>query len=105
MPGLCETCNPIIVVDRKFCPYRHGLEMKACGAKERASECPNCESCRVELAAWKKAVADGRAHYPTDVFPEDGKSLDCKSAAFARGLFDQVVEDAEEAIRAVKEAE
>ncbi|HVT78423.1 MAG TPA: hypothetical protein VHD87_15405 [Acidimicrobiales bacterium] len=45
---------------------------------------------------FRRAVAHVRAHYPTDVFPEDGTSIDCATARFARGLCDEIVRLADE---------
>lgn len=42
-----------------------------CGARKERMDC--IKVCR-EIAA----------RYPTDIFPEDGQSLDCKSACMAR---------------------
>lgn len=39
---------------------------------------------RIERRFCLQACDDVAARYPTDVFPEDGQSLDCKSARMAR---------------------
>ncbi len=39
---------------------------------------------KIEREACKTACRNIAARYPTDIWPEDGKSLDCKSARMAR---------------------
>lgn len=39
---------------------------------------------RIERRFCVQACRDVAARYPADIFPEDGKSLDCKSARMAR---------------------
>ena len=48
-----------------------------------------------EADAFRVAVTTVRAHYPEDIFPPDGKSIDCATARFARGLCDTITETAE----------
>ncbi len=50
----------------------------------------------VLVADLRWAIQHVRAHYPTDIFPEDGPSLDCKTARFARGLCDEIIRLAQE---------
>lgn len=56
--------------------------MKKRGKVTRAGAMRHNEG--IESAA--KLVAEFAEHYPTDIFPEDGQSIECKSAKFARHL-------------------
>ncbi len=49
-----------------------------------------------QLRAYAKAIAEVRSWYPEDVFPPTGKSLDAKSAQFARVLCDEIERLADE---------
>ncbi len=46
--------------------------------------------------AWEQAVHEIRSYYPTDIFPPDSKTVDAKSAAWARQICDNIIERARE---------
>jgi hypothetical protein len=52
---------------------------------------PDAETVRSD-DDWLEAVAFVRSHYPEDVFPPEGKTVDAASARFARSLCDQIIE-------------
>lgn len=46
------------------------------------------------ISKFKHVVGIIRAHYPISIFPDDGNSIDAKSAKFARSLCDAILEEA-----------
>ena len=69
-----QQCSSVVPLRPTYESLWDEADMRAYAAKERAAEREACaEVCR-EVAA----------RYPTDVFPDDGQSIDCKSARMAR---------------------
>jgi hypothetical protein len=50
------------------------------------------ENLKRRLAVVPAIIEKHRSAYPTDVFPEDGESIDCKSAKMARHTCDVLIE-------------
>ncbi len=48
------------------------------------------------LAVIRETIQTVKDAYPTDVFPENGKSQDCKSAMMARVICENILEKLEE---------
>jgi hypothetical protein len=49
------------------------------------------ENLKRRLASVPAIIEKHRSAYPTDVFPEDGESIDCKSAKMARHTCDVLI--------------
>ena len=70
---------------------REACPLEAAGAVHSDSWGLGYEAGRAdEKAAAVAAVAEVRARYPEDVWPDGGESLDCKSARMARLVCDEI---------------
>lgn len=56
----------------------------------------------LEQVGKSKAIQEVRDKYPTDIFPEGGKSIECKCAAMARLTCDNIEANLEKTINNLK---
>ena len=100
-PQVCPKCKAGMVSVLPV-PYGRDRHYFGCGSTcfaGRPASFFQANRCRIAeltaaLGAWTTAVDNIEAQYPTDLWPEDGTSLDCTSARAARRTCENVRREA-----------